>query len=749
MVAQRCEPGSADPHGLGDDDTHVARATLDRARAFSVDAHVEASAAELMGRTFVSMNVASTTEAVPAAQREGPGREPPCVNRFEQLCPSAASAKLARWRRQLRRCLRCARQGRLSLARRLRPPDLWMPVSECMHADVRDWDWDTEPLARGEAAVAVQPGARAPDMDVSVAGTRRAAEGFSDMAIVSEIVEGIDDDTDGTIERGTLLCAPHVSGLIHLAQAEGKIAKSVEEGWATVHGSVPRWPLRAVPWGVVDESERAGKPKYRLTIDLSWPHGGMIKGVTSVNDASDRSRWPPARMVRVRDVADGAGVMVASGVPVRAWCIDARAFYRRYGRRQHQLHKQMMVSPTGDWILDRRPQFGGAAVADKLGIRAANLNAHYIKRRLREFDATYPPTDPALVAWVQERRRRAEMAGESEVRWVTLHVIGVYVDDISGCSFDDVVTVDGVRVRRSEAHFKVACAALRELGHESAPEKEQPPSTVCVVLGAELELVRRRLRLSDDKRVRYAQLAEEVAARATCDLPTFRRLVGRLTFASCMYPRGRQWLHACYRTMRARYRLRGGLVRVSGTVQIELQLWVGELRRDGHEGVPLARVGGMPECGEPGTAAIYADASGEVGYGAWAVREDELLLMAGEWTGEQRDGMIIAEKELLASTLALRTLGPLLGADCIFEFTDSTVALAAMVSLTPTLEGMQRLTQQRLLLAERYGWRLAARRVSSKGNLWADLASRGRLADVLRQAVALGLRPRVVPTVTG
>ena len=111
--------------------------------------------------------------------------------------------------------------------------------------------------------------------------------------------------------------------------------------------------------------------------------------------------------------------------------------------------------------------------------------------------------------------------------------------------------------------------------------------------------------------------------------------------------------------------------------------------------------------------------------------------------------MIIAEKELLASTLALRTLGPLLGADCIFEFTDSTVALAAMVSLTPALEGMQRLIQQRLLLAEQHGWRLAARRVSSKGNLWADLASRGRLSDVLRQAAALGLRPRVVSTVTG
>ena len=71
-------------------------------------------------------------------------------------------------------------------------------------------------------------------------------------------------------------------------------------------------------------------------------------------------------------------------------------------------------------------------------------------------------------------------AGESEVRWVALHVIGVYVDDTSGCSFDDIVTVDGVRVRRSEAHFKVACAALRELGHMSRRLRRSSPRPSCV-----------------------------------------------------------------------------------------------------------------------------------------------------------------------------------------------------------------------------------------------------------------------------
>ena len=37
-----------------------------------------------------------------------------------------------------------------------------------------------------------------------------------------------------------------------------------------------------------------------------------------------------------------------------------------------------------------------------------------------------------------------------------------------------------------------------------------------------------------------------------------------------------------------------------------------------------------------------------------------------------------------------------------------------------------------------------ARRITSKANLWADLGSRRRLADALRQAERLGLQPRRV-----
>ena len=62
------------------------------------------------------------------------------------------------------------------------------------------------------------------------------------------------------------------------------------------------------PVGVVDESERAGRPKFRLTSDLSWPlpytmpdgNGGFVD---SVNDAMRRETWPDNRLIKVREFA--------------------------------------------------------------------------------------------------------------------------------------------------------------------------------------------------------------------------------------------------------------------------------------------------------------------------------------------------------------------------------------------------------------------------------------------------------------
>ena len=69
---------------------------------------------------------------------------------------------------------------------------------------------------------------------------------------------------------------------------------------------------------VVDESVRAGKPKWWLTTDLSWPHSGaMIEGgveVDAVNQAMDRSEWPANRMMRVTELGEAAAILQSSEI---------------------------------------------------------------------------------------------------------------------------------------------------------------------------------------------------------------------------------------------------------------------------------------------------------------------------------------------------------------------------------------------------------------------------------------------------
>ena len=88
------------------------------------------------------------------------------------------------------------------------------------------------------------------------------------------------------------LCA-HAGALAHHAQAEAKLAAGVAAGYTSPFHSLPCWPLRTCPYSIVDESVRAGKPKFRLTTDLSWPHAGTMwaggAAVDSVNGSMDRS----------------------------------------------------------------------------------------------------------------------------------------------------------------------------------------------------------------------------------------------------------------------------------------------------------------------------------------------------------------------------------------------------------------------------------------------------------------------------
>ena len=629
------------------------------------------------------------------------------------------------------------------------------------------WDWDLRGFAEGKPAVPMAKSSypeRPPHSSLHlhqfVQAHAEAAGSFLDHGIVREVLDGIADDVTG--ERGSFLCAPHAGAMEFSAQAAARLQAGVEAGWATEYASMPFWPMRCDPYSVVDESARAGKPKFRLTNDHSWPPPSSVSSdgtmqssggafVQSLNAAMDRSKWPEARLMRVQQMAEAAAVLQSSGAPVRMGVLDIVAYYKQFGRQLSELHRNGAFTTEG-YVVDERCCFGSAADAVKCS-RVSNFLVFHARRAMQQVDRDYPTQDPDVLAWLAHRRSCGVAAGASEAeiseRWACLHAVGMYIDDGSHASIDDFLfdihgkplLRDGVHVRRADEHFNAFQQAMARFGLETA--KEQVPAELVTLLGVDIDLRAGRLRLTERKRQDYASQAKEMALRRTCDRDELLVLLGKLGFAALCYPRGRQWLNAPWRSVRARYRLSDGRVALSSAAREAFSTWAKELLSDEHDGVPLAASAAFPAAGSVDTMTIYADAAGDsagAGFCAWTVREGELLLVEDRWTAREREFLPICDLELAASTLGLIALQPECGVSHVYSFTDNTVAMAAMRNLTPTTPGMQLLTAARVSWLMGRGVWEACERITSKSNLWADMGSRARVAELMEQAEALHLR---------
>ena len=741
--------GTADPHRVGDSD----RMRQPRRRPVRLGTREGASTEELEARPFARVNVPPVT-----APRGPPPPVPegaPIVTDVAQVVPVATLRLVSRWRRRLRRCFRAAARGDYSLARRLRPDDLWLAHEHHSMPSTSAWDWDLRPLERGEPAVPLPVSGRdgvVPLTSICREAVAAESAGFRDAAIVSEMLHGISDDS--ACARGTLLCAPHAGALrlFEVAVSKAVAARGTTSApWSSgAHESLPCWPLRSCPYSVVDESARAGRPKFRLTTDLSWPHPGAMPGVDSVNDGIDRSAWPQNRLPRVLEYAEALAILRGHGGRrrARAWSLDCEAYYRAAGRQRSQLWRNAIFTPDGVQ-LDERCCFGDASAATKCA-RISNFLVERVRCALDAFDEAHPTRDAEWLAWLEARRRLAQQRGARVRDFARLSWYGQFIDDGLGASADDLVydvhgspvlEADGVHRRRATAHMMVAREVLARFGWMSAPSKEVWPTEHLESLGVELDLAGERLRLSPGKRARYAEAAEAMLQCDRCQAASFRQLMGRLEFASQCYPLGRQFTHGLWRAARARYRFADGSLRLSGAAREELAWWVRELRSSEHRGVPLAQPDEMPPVGA-GAGAIYADACGEGGFAAWTVVGDALLFIEGEvsHTEMREHALGIAELELLASTWGLVALAPFLP-PAVVSFTDNTVALSAMRRLSTRADA----PAMAAVIRRRTHWLLehavveAAERITSANNVWADWGSRGRVGDVCAAAARLGL----------
>ena len=754
--------GSADPHLLGGAADSVPRPK--RSATFDPIAHLEATTEALRARPLPATNQPPATE--PLDELDAPPSSPPVVTQVEQVIPTCTLRRVRAWMRQLRRCLRFAARGDLAMARRMRPDDLWLPHASNSVPETAAWDWDLRPLTLGLPAVPFCPSGRDGVLPPGPMGEsavrdaiRAAAVGFADQAIVTEILGGIRDDA--TCARGTLLCAPHAGALKLYEQAREKLLKTETKGWGTGGWELPCWPLRASPYSVVDESERnGGVPKFRLTNDLSWPHAGMIEDgdggyVASINGSMERGEWPRNSLPRAARTGEAAAILQASGAPVKVWGFDGEAYYRVFGRQRAELWRNAIAMAEG-FQLDERCCFGSAADASKCS-RASNLIAHAIRRALREADAAHPTREPVVLKWLEERRQAAAESGcsreDAELRFFSLAFVSIYIDDGTAASIDDLlfdragnaVMRDGVQMRRAQLHFETALETLRLLGHASSQLKEQPPSAVVESLGLEINLAEGRMRILKLRREAYAAKVDTVVQSGCVERGELVSVLSKLLFAASCYPAGRPWLNAAWRAVRAQYRLGGDRVMLSKKAKSGLSRWAATLRGEMADGVPLAH-GAFPAFGLPGTGAVYADASGLQGWAAWTVVGDELLLTSGEWTAEELadESFIIAEKELLASTLGLVALAPEAGLSFVYSFTDNTNAEGAMRRLAPKTARMQSMVAARSAWMRERGIFECVERITSERNLWADLGSRSAVAEVERQAALFDLHVRHV-----
>ena len=98
---------------------------------------------ELMLRPMPEANVAPDTAPLAPPVPLGGA---PLVTQVEQVVPVHTQRIVAKWRRQLRRCLRAAARGDVALARSLRPADMWLEHAEHSVPATAPWDWDMRPL---------------------------------------------------------------------------------------------------------------------------------------------------------------------------------------------------------------------------------------------------------------------------------------------------------------------------------------------------------------------------------------------------------------------------------------------------------------------------------------------------------------------------------------------------------------------------------------------------------------------------
>ena len=279
--------------------------------------------------------------------------------------------------------------------------------------------------------------------------------------------------------------------------------------------------------------------------------------------------------------------------------------------------------------------------------------------------------------------------------------------------------------------FEVMDAMGAELGLTWKAEKDQGRETACQqleFLGMLFDTVRLEMRVTPDKRQRYADSLRDLLA-AAAQGPVRRRdleaVAGRLTFVARACRWGYTFLQSVYDALFVGQQPAPAAVTLPPAAVQDLQWWWQVLRVDSSiwDGARQCTVASLDLVRGEFTdaksgAVVFTDASG-AGFGAaWDAAE-----LQGEFTPQQRRSHI-AWLELTAVVRALQAWAPRLRGRKVLVRSDNTQAVAAVNHGSTRVRDGRSLCRQLAEVAIRGGFEVRAEHIAGADNVRADRLSR-------------------------
>ena len=693
-----------------------------------------------------------------------PPEDPPMLfaHRVEQVISRQGLRIARRFFRRCQRMISLAERGDHRTARAVRPDDVeidyhrhTLPAYQGVPMDFTAFPFRTLLPTRWPD--------RPPSCTINIRAIRRDFRShptFPNRALRGELSHG--NPSRGEMPFTTRLTAPHGSALRRLSVWHAAMEKEVASGWsrpqARQSDSMTSWPIVMCPTSLAER--HVGEGKWRLCHDMSWPPEGHSSGLLSPNAYDKLGGIPVVKFARCRDFCDAAQIFCSSGLPVLLSKIDLPSAYKGTAHQRSAMWRRATLSKRGTQTLECT--CFGQVDGPFLFSEYTSYETWLGRRELSYADACYPPRDPAVVAWMEARRRAHVGGAEGARQQAPLFFVLALLDDFGLLSISDLVhrpdgspllAPDGSHRHRASLHFDVLHSLLTRHGwplHEHE-DKIVRPCRSLVFLGGVVDLDLEQLQLEPAKRVRYSKRLASALARPSIALDALTSLAFKMLVVCEVYPLGRQWLHSVFRRVRASH-LPSVDLHFDTDVRDALQQFLDLLRSDLPLAIPLACRLTFPFAHSPSVLVSYMDASGACragelhtpGFGAWAVRDRTLYYFYGVWSPRELLFSITVLESLcfVFVELAFPPLFP--EVSHLFELTDNSGAEAVAETFTPHAVPLQHIAAKRatILAAARIFTR--AGRVTSADNKWADDLSRGYVARVLREATALGLAAHLV-----